>query len=133
MIIFPLIAAAVSTTFAVLLLRQYARKRRIPQLAWGVSLAMFAVASLIVALGTTQQWDPTLYRIFYLFGAMLTVPWLALGSIALLNKRELTLPAAVVVVVLSIYGFIKVIGAKVTMAITTTTSSGSTTKTIFGH
>jgi hypothetical protein len=111
MIIFPLIAAVVSALFAFLLLRQYAKKRRIQQLAWGVSMAMFAVASLVVMYGTSQTWDPTSYKVFYLFGAMLNVPWLALGSIALLNKRELTLSALVIVLVLSIFGFFKVVSS----------------------
>jgi len=110
-IIFPLIAAAVSTVFAVLLLLQYSKKRKVQQLAWGVSMAMFALASFIVMYGTSQGWDPTSYKIFYLFGAMLNVPWLALGSVALLNKRELTMSALVIVAVLSIFGFFKVISS----------------------
>jgi hypothetical protein len=118
MIIFPLIAAVVSTLFAFLLLRQYGKKRRIQQLAWGVSMAMFAVASFVVMYGTTQNWDPTSYKVFYLFGAMLNVPWLALGSIALLNKRELTLSALVIVLVLSIFGFFKVVSSHPCEAIT---------------
>jgi len=117
-IVFPLIATLVSAAFAALLLRQYARKRRIPQLAWGVSLAMFAVASIAVMYGTTQNWDPTIYRVFYLFGAMLNVPWLALGSVALLNKRELTLPALVIVAVISVFGFFKVVTAHPCEAVT---------------
>ena len=111
MIVFPLIAAVVSTLFAVLLLRQYAKKRRVQQLAWGVSMAMFALASYVVMYGTSQGWDPTSYKIFYLFGAMLNVPWLALGSIALFNKRELTLSALVIVIVLSVFGFFKVVSS----------------------
>jgi len=118
MIIFPLIATVVSSVFAALLLRQYAKKRRIPQLAWGVSLAMFAVASIVVMYGTSQNWDATSYKIFYLFGAMLTVPWLALGSVALLNKRELTLPALAIVIVLSVFGFFKVVSSHPCEAVT---------------
>jgi hypothetical protein len=111
MIIFPLIAAAVSTVFAVLLLLQYSKKRKIQQLAWGVSMAMFALASFVVMYGTSQGWDPTSYKVFYLFGAMLNVPWLALGSVALLNKRELSMSALVIIAVLSIFGFFKVISS----------------------
>jgi len=110
-IIFPLIAAAVSTVFAFLLLRQYSKKRKVQQLAWGVSMAMFALASFVVMYGTSQGWDPTSYKLFYLFGAMLNVPWLALGSVALLNKRELTMSALVLIAVLSIFGFFKVISS----------------------
>jgi hypothetical protein len=110
-IIFPLIAAVVSTLFAFLLLRQYSKKRKVQQLGWGVSMAMFAAASFVVMYGTSQTWDPTSYKVFWLFGAMLNVPWLALGSVALLNKRELTLPTLVIVLVLSFFGFFKVIGS----------------------
>ena len=118
MIIFPLIAAAVSTVFAFLLLRQYGKKRKIQQLAWGVSMAMFAVASFVVMYGTSQGWDATSYRVFYLFGAMLNVPWLALGSVALFNKRELTMVALVIVLVISIFGFFKVVSSHPCEAIT---------------
>jgi hypothetical protein len=110
-IIFPLVATGVSTVFALMLLRQYARKRRVQQLAWGVALAMYAVASLTVTFGTTQGWDPTLYRIFYLFGAMLNVPWLALGSVALLQRRELTGAAVLAVAVVTAFGVIKVLSS----------------------
>ncbi|MGZ4104151.1 MAG: hypothetical protein ACXVQY_05860 [Actinomycetota bacterium] len=118
MIVFPLIATVVSAVFAVLLLRQYARKRRVQQLAWGVSMAMFAVASLVVMYASSQTWDPTSYKIFYLFGAMLNVPWLALGSVALLNRRELTMTALVIVLVLSIFGLFKVLSSHPCEAIT---------------
>jgi len=118
MIIFPLIAAVVSTVFAFLLLRQYGKKRKIQQLAWGVSMAMFAAASFVVMYGTSQGWDATSYRVFYLFGAMLNVPWLALGSVALFNKRELTMVALVIVLVISIFGFFKVVSSHPCEAIT---------------
>lgn len=87
MIVFPLAAALVSAAFALTLLRQFARKRRFSQLAWGISMAMYAVASLAVAGGVASGWDATLYRLFWLFGALLNVPWLAVGSIALLGRR----------------------------------------------
>ena len=42
----PAVATAASAAFATAVLRQYAARRRPYQLAWGVALAMFAVASL---------------------------------------------------------------------------------------
>jgi len=49
-----------------------------------VALGLFALASALLALGTSNGWDRGTFRIFYLLGAVLTVPWLALGSVALL-------------------------------------------------
>lgn len=113
MIVFPLIAAAVSAAFSFLLLRQWATRRRLPQLAWGVAMGMFAVASLTVALGIGSGWDVFTYKMFWLFGALLTVPWLALGSVALVSKRPVALAALAAVGLLSLYGVFSVLATGV--------------------
>ena len=60
-------------------------ERRTPHLsAWSVALGLFALASATLALGTSNGWDKGTFRVFYLLGAVVNVPWLALGSIALL-------------------------------------------------
>ena len=71
-------------------------------------MTMYALASAAVAGGITGGWDPTLYRIYYLFGALLNVPFLALGSIALLGRRVLSAVALVVVIAASVYAAIEV-------------------------
>lgn len=113
MILFPLIAAAVSLVFAIALFRQFASRHRLPQLAWGVALSMYCIASLAVAGGIGGGWDPTLYRAFWLFGALLNVPWLALGSLSLVAHRGVAVAALVVVIVASVWGVIAVVGARV--------------------
>lgn len=110
MIVFPSVAAFVSSVFAIQLLRQYAKRKRVPQLAWGIAMTMYAVASLAVAGGVSGGWDPTLYRGFYLFGALLNVPFLALGSVALLNKRALSALALLVVGGAAVYAIVRVVG-----------------------
>jgi drug/metabolite transporter (DMT)-like permease len=88
-IVFPAAASLVSAIFAIQLLTQYAHKKRLPQLAWGIAMTMYAVASLAVAAGVSGGWDPTLFRVYWLFGALLNVPYLALGSVALLQRKPL--------------------------------------------
>jgi membrane protein YdbS with pleckstrin-like domain len=80
----PAVATVASAAFAVAVLRQYAARRRTHQLAWGVGLAMFALASLALTVGVAAGWSPFGFKVYYLFGAMLNVPWLALGTISLL-------------------------------------------------
>lgn len=106
MIVFPLAAALISGVFAVLLFRR--SRRRLAQLAWGAALAQYAIASVAVAAGIGGGWDPTLYRLYWVFGALLNVPWLALGSIALLNKRALSAAALALVAVGTVWGFVAV-------------------------
>jgi hypothetical protein len=83
----PGIAAAASGAFAAAVLRQYAARRRPYQLAWGVALSMFAVASLALTAGVAAGWTPLSFKVYYLFGAVLNVPWLALGTVELLAGR----------------------------------------------
>ena len=108
MIVFPLAATAVSAVFAVLLFKRYGAKRRMALLAWGIAMVQFALASATVAMGVSGGWDPTLYRLFWLFGAMLNVPWLALGSVSLVSRSLVTRVVSAVVVVLTTYAFVAV-------------------------
>jgi hypothetical protein len=80
----PAVAAAASAAFAVAVLRQYAARRRPYQLAWGIALSMFTVASLALTAGVVAGWSPVSFKLYYLFGAVLNVPWLALGTVELL-------------------------------------------------
>jgi hypothetical protein len=80
----PCVAAAASAAFAAAVLRQYAARRRPYQLAWGIALSMFAAASLALTVGVAAGWTPLTFKLYYLFGAVLNVPWLALGTVELL-------------------------------------------------
>lgn len=113
MVAFPAIAALVSTIFAVQLLTRYAHNKRLPQLAWGLAMMMYAIASLAVAAGVSGGWDPTLFRVYWLFGALLNVPYLALGSVALLQRRPLTALMLLLVIVATVVGVVAVASASV--------------------
>lgn len=68
-------------------------------LAWTVALAWFAVAAFALAFGAAHGWSDVSFRVFYLFGAILNVPFLALGTVYLLGGKRKGDVAAVVVVV----------------------------------
>jgi hypothetical protein len=86
--VLPMVAAVAAGAFAVAVLRQYARRRRPYQLAWALALAMFALASVALAVGVAAGWTPLRFKVYYLFGAILNVPWLALGTVLLLARRR---------------------------------------------
>jgi len=78
------VATGVASLFAEATLVRWL-ERRTPHLsAWSVALGLFALASATLALGTSNGWDKASFRVFYLLGAVVNVPWLALGSVALL-------------------------------------------------
>jgi hypothetical protein len=78
------LATAVSSLFAQATLVRYTERRKPHELAWTVALSMFALASVALASGSTTGWDRGTFRFFYLMGAVLDVPWLALGTVYLL-------------------------------------------------
>ena len=51
------------------------RARRAPELlAWAVSLAAFALAAAALAWGSAAGWSDASFRLYYLFGGLLTAP-----------------------------------------------------------
>jgi hypothetical protein len=64
------------------------RARRAPELAmWAASLFAFAVASGALAWGAADGWNEAAFRVYYLFGGLLTAPLLGAGSLLLQGRR----------------------------------------------
>ena len=113
MIILPALTAVVAAAFAVVVLRQYGSHRRTYQLMWATGFAMFAIAAFAGYLARSGGMTETEYRLFYLFGAILNVAWLALGTLYLLAPRRWADSALVAVAVLSLAAAYAVIAAPV--------------------
>ncbi|MBK9179699.1 MAG: hypothetical protein IPM45_09045 [Acidimicrobiales bacterium] len=77
-------ATLVALAFAGSLLDRWLARRRRHEGAWTVSLAMFAAASAALWAGASLGWDGPTFRLFFLFGAVLNVPYLALGQLYLM-------------------------------------------------
>lgn len=81
-------ATTVSLAFAGATYERWLRRRRPHELAWSISLLLFAGGALSLWAGATLGWDGLTFRAFYLFGAIANVPFLALGTIYLLAGRR---------------------------------------------
>ncbi len=77
-------ASLVAVAFCLSTLDRWLRRRRPHELAWTVSLALFALGSLALWWAESAGWGLGSFRVFYLAGAVLNVPWLALGTVYLL-------------------------------------------------
>ena len=82
------LATAISTVLAQTMLKRYTARRRAYEGAWAAALAMFAIASAALAVGVSTGWNSGVFRIFYLFGGVLNVAWLALGTVYLQLGRD---------------------------------------------
>jgi hypothetical protein len=78
------LATAIATVFAQATGVRFTRRRKPHERAWTIALALFALASAALATGASTGWDRGTFRAFYLLGAVLCVPWLALGTVYLL-------------------------------------------------
>ncbi len=102
--VFPLVAAGVALVFALALARQFLQRRRTYQLLWSIALLMYAIASLAVAIGAFHGWSRTGFEIYWLFGAVLNVPFLAAGELQLLiRNRTVHLALDILLVFLTAY------------------------------
>jgi hypothetical protein len=81
-------ATLVSLAFACSTLERYLARRARHEAAWTVSLFMFAIASAALWIGSAVGWHGWTFRLFFLFGAVLNVPFLALGTVYLLMARR---------------------------------------------
>jgi hypothetical protein len=82
------LAAVAATVFAVDLWLDYRRRPRPHIAAYGIGMTMFAVATWAFFIGLSFGWTGPVYRTFYLFGAILNIPFLALGSMFLVVGRR---------------------------------------------
>lgn len=89
--LFPLVASLVSVVFAAALSRQWAQRRHLFQGLWTIALVMYALASFAMFLGVLDSWSAFEFRVYWLFGAVLNVPYLAVGEAYLLIKSRAVL------------------------------------------
>jgi hypothetical protein len=96
-------ATLLAGAFAAATFERWLERRRRHELAWSVALAFFAAGALSLWAGAALGWDAPTFRLFYLFGAIVNVPALALGTVYLLAGRRAGDVAAAGVAVLSAF------------------------------
>ena len=69
------------------LARRYRGTRTHQLMAWSASLLAYALSSGAVAWGAAAGWDDRAFRVYYLFGGLLTAPLLGVGSLLLVGRR----------------------------------------------
>jgi hypothetical protein len=121
--VLPLVTTLVSGAFAVAVAFQFLRKRRPALLAWAIGLSLFTVAAFMGFLARTGGATEVEYRLFYLFGAIANVAWLALGTI-LIVAPQIGRAAAAFVVALTGIAVYAVFATPVDLAVAVDTGRG---------
>jgi hypothetical protein len=93
--LFAFAAALVALRLAGALAARWRARRRPELAAWSASLLAYAVASAALAWGAAAGWDDRSFRVYYLFGGLLTASLLGLGSLLLTGRRWALAPVLV--------------------------------------
>lgn len=87
MSVFPLIVTAVCLVFGLSVLSMWRQRRRPQLLLWGISLLMACIAAAAYV-GFLADGSPLLFRLYYIFGALLNAAYLGMGSLYLILSRR---------------------------------------------
>lgn len=82
------LSAIISVAFGLSTLDRWLRRGRAHELAWTIAMALFAIAAFSLWWGEARGWSNNSFRMFFAFGAVLNVPWLALGTVYLLAGQK---------------------------------------------
>lgn len=110
MFVFPLLAAGVAGALTWDCARRARTEGSVALGVWAVALAQFALASGLLAWGAGLGWTGVLYRAYYLFGAVLNVLWLGLGTVWFLAPGPARRTASVLALAVTVYAGL-VVGA----------------------
>jgi hypothetical protein len=110
--VLPFISGAVSLVFAFLVFRRYLLRHGLHLLLWGIGLVFYAVGGLCEALHGALGWNPLVFRLWYLFGAMLVAAWLGQGTVYLWVGRRWAHLLMALLGIGSVYAAIRVFGAQ---------------------
>ncbi|MDE3088605.1 MAG: hypothetical protein KGJ80_04385 [Chloroflexota bacterium] len=79
----------VSALFAISVFRQYAARRKMHQLMWGIAIAIWAVAVAAELVATLRgRWGLITYPAYYATGALLIPAWLGMGTLYLIFPKR---------------------------------------------
>jgi len=112
----PLTSTIISFIAAILVFDQYLNRHKPYQLVWTVGFVWFGVSACTEFLGSSQGWNETLYRVWFLFGAYLVAAYLGMGTTYLLTPRRFAHAVMALLLLGSVYAAYLVITAPVDLS-----------------
>ncbi len=107
-VLLPGLTALVALVFVAAVLGRWRSNRRPYLLLWSIGIATFGLGAAAEAAFGIWGWNPLLFRLYYLCGAILAAAWLGQGTVQLLGRAPWTRISLVVLTLLSLYGVYEV-------------------------
>ena len=102
-VIVPTITSILALVFSLALFDQWRERRGGFQLIWGIGMLFYGIAAGCEALAGAGGWNETLYKTWYLTGAVWTAGWLGLGTAFLLGRTRFGYSFALCLVLAGIF------------------------------
>ena len=127
----PLLSALVSFIFAIIVFKRYLVRKKNHLLLWCIGMVFYGIGGFCEWYYGFYGWNAIVYRMWYLFGAILVAAWLGQGTVYLLAKRKWANYLMVLLILGSLYGAFKVISADLDPSLLT--ASVHTGSELSGH
>jgi hypothetical protein len=129
--ILPFTSAMVSFVFAFFIFRRYLVRKGSHLLLWSIGMVFYGIGGLSEAYYSVFGWNPLVFRLWYLFGAILVAAWLGQGTVYLLARKRIAHVLMAILVLGSLYSLVRVFGAELDPA--KMTASLHTGSELSGH
>ena len=116
----PFTSCIISTIFAVLVFRRYLKRRGLHLLLWGIGMVFYAIGGFCEAYYGAFGWNALVFRLWYLFGAILVAAWLGQGTVYLLAKEKWAHALMALLALGSLYAIVRVFTAQLDPSLMTT-------------
>jgi hypothetical protein len=87
-VVLPLGSSLLSLVFAAMVVDQWVQRRQAFQLVWAIGLLWYGISAGCEFVGSAFGWNETLYRAWYLIGALFVAAYLGAGTVYLLSKTR---------------------------------------------
>jgi len=108
----PLTSSIISFIFAGFVFKRYLTKHHTNNLLWAIGMLFYGIGGACEALYGFLGWNPLVFRLWYLFGAILVAAWLGQGTIFLLFKPRVARIFMAVLLAASIFAAYRVFTAE---------------------
>jgi hypothetical protein len=108
----PLMSGVISFIFAFFVLKRYFERKRAHLLLWGIGTIFYGIGGFCEFYYGAFGWNALVFRMWYLFGAILVAAWLGQGTVYLLAKRKLANTLMIILGIGSLYALFKIATAQ---------------------
>jgi hypothetical protein len=108
----PFFSSIISFVFAFYVFRRYLVRRGYHLLLWTIGMVFYGLGGFCEAYYAFFGWSGIIFRMWYLFGAILVAVWLGQGTVYLLARPKVAHVTMALVVLASLYAVVKVFGAQ---------------------